>query len=57
MEEVQVEDNGLVRVVEWNGDFQKFEVSIKGLLQVRVQAILRVPVLYSERGSQLCTEP
>jgi len=27
VEEVQVEDNGLVRVVEWNVDFQKFEVS------------------------------
>ena len=27
MEEVRVEDNGLVRVVEWNVNFQKFEVS------------------------------
>lgn len=27
MEEVRVEDNGLVRVVGWNVDFQKFEVS------------------------------
>jgi hypothetical protein len=55
VEEVRVKDNGIVRVVEWNVDFQKFEVS-EGYCRYESNRLC-VCSYWILRGSQLRTEP